>query len=90
MLSEWIKAPAAEMARKLEDEMKAALDDELPGWTLLDVQKRCRMVRVAGSPVETLYLDDRPLLEIWPIESRTETRGESIVVTFTRQVRRLP
>jgi hypothetical protein len=89
MFKELIDTAAAEMVGKLESEVRATLDGAEPGLTLADIKARCRIVTVLGSPVETLWLDNLPLLEWWPIESEMERRDDSYVVRYTRRYRRL-
>lgn len=80
---------ASEMVRKLEDEIRYVLSAYLPGWTMTDVKRRCRIVRVAGVAYETLYCDDTPLLDIYPVSVEQRMEGDRIVVRFTRQFRPL-
>jgi hypothetical protein len=89
LINDLIQPPINEMMAKLEGELNAALDDAEPGWTLLDVKHRCRLVSVHGSPWQTLWLDNRPLMEFGPVETTTETRDDRTIVRFTRQFRRL-
>lgn len=58
--------------------------------SLEQIKQRCQLVRLAGSPVETLVADGVPLLEIHPVEF-TEPRleGDKYVSHATQKFRRL-
>lgn len=67
-ISDYIKPVCGALAAKTDSEIKGALDDFWGVWSLEDIKRRCQLVRVAGSPVETLYADGVPILEIHPLE----------------------
>lgn len=77
------------MVGKMEDEIRSALNQFWPVWTLEDVKRRCRIVRIAGSPVETLCADGIPLLEMHPVESTMERTADSYIIRYSRKFRRL-
>lgn len=90
MLREKMIAEASgQMVGKMDDEIRAALNQFWPVWTLEDVKRRCRIARIAGSPVETLCADGIPLLEMHPVESTMERTADSYVIRYTRRFRRL-
>lgn len=85
-----VSAAASEMVSKLEAEFRGAIDATEPGLALVDIQRRCTVLRVEGSPFETLLLDGRPILEWLPVECERQDREDgSIVMRYTRQFRRL-
>lgn len=87
---EVLKNAAADMASKKESTIKIVLDETIPeGWTLADVKKRCRMVRVAGNPVETLHVDGVPVVEFWPIESEMVPTETGWTYKVTQKYRKL-
>jgi hypothetical protein len=63
-ISDYVKPAMHAIVAKKDGEIKGALDDFCPGWTLVDVERRCQIIRVWNSPVETLYMDGVPILEI--------------------------
>jgi hypothetical protein len=78
---------ASELTALFEKEMLSVMDDY--GVKLAEVPSRCRMVRVIGMPVETLYVDNVPVLELHDIETVMDRRAESYFLTVTRKFRRL-
>jgi hypothetical protein len=90
IMSEYSNRLAEGMAKKLDDEIRAALDHHFGDWTMEDVKQRCRLVRVAGSDVETFAADSTPLLELHPFEFSPPTLdGKSYLIGCTRKYRRL-
>lgn len=89
MIKEVTNIAAAAMVKKFEDEIKAALDHFIPGWTLEDVKTRCVLQRVRGEPDETLVIDGRPVLKFGPVESELTPKGELYVARYTRKVWRI-
>ena len=78
------------MARKLDSTIEGVLNEIWPnGWTLDDVKRRCKMVRVEGSQVETFYVDDVPALELWPIETEMVPTETGWTYKVTRNYREL-
>lgn len=83
-------AAAGQMAKHLDVRIKAALDAFWPpGWTLDDVKARCRLVSLIGSDVQTLYADDVPLLEVYPIQLESERTTDGWTMRLTQQYRTL-
>lgn len=90
-ISDYIKPAMTAVVAKKDGEIKAVLDEFSPGWTLVDIKQRCQLVRVHGSPVETLYMDGVPLLEIHPPEFHEPVlEGDRYIVRITQNFRRLP
>jgi hypothetical protein len=89
-ISDYVKPAMQEMVAKKEGEIKAALDEFWPAWTLEDIKRRCQLVRVWNSPVETLVMDGVPLLEIHPLEfTEPVLEGDRYVSRVTQNYRRL-
>jgi hypothetical protein len=88
-VKECIEIAAKDLARKIDDEITATLNAFRPGWDFDQVREHCHLVRVAGNPIETLYWDSTPLLEIHPVESALEQKGTGWVYTVTQNVRKL-
>jgi hypothetical protein len=89
-ISDYVKPAMLEMVAKKEGEIKDALDEFCPGWTLVDLKQRCQLVRVWNSPVETLQMDGVPILEIHPPEFHPAVlEGDRYVMRVTQNFRRL-
>lgn len=89
-ISDYAKPAMQAMISKKEAEIKAVLDEFCPTWTLEDIKRRCQLVRVWDSPVETLVMDGVPLLEIHPMEfTRATLEGDNYVMHITQNYRRL-
>lgn len=86
-MEKMIYEAAGSMYRKMDDEVRSALNAFWPVWTLDDVKRRCQIVRVAGQPLEILCADGIPLLEIYPVETSMELKGDRYVMTMTRRFR---
>lgn len=82
---------AAAMARKKEDEFRDVLDAAFPtGWTHDMIRRRCSLVRYVGSPVETLCVDGKPVLEIHPLQFEQVQTETGWVMKVTQNYRRIP
>lgn len=91
-LSDYIKPAMHEMVAKKEREIGGAIDDVLGAgnWAIADMARRCQLVRVHGSTVETLYLDGKPILEIHkPIFHEPVLEGGRYISRITQNFRRL-
>jgi hypothetical protein len=64
-------AVSGSMAAKLDSTIKSALDAHWGVWSTDDLKRRCKLVTFSGSPIQTLYADDVPILEIHPIQVET-------------------
>ena len=51
------------------------------------MRHRLKSVRRVDQSFETITLDDVPILELYPVEMRTERRGESIHIVAERKYR---
>ena len=76
------------LIKQYDLEIELALNAVAPGWMLLDIPVRCKMVSYAGGS-ETLAIDGKPVLDFGPIKLRTEYAGDCVKVTATREIRRL-
>lgn len=89
-IRDFVKPAMDAMVSKKEGEIKSALDEFWAAWTMEDIKRRCQLVRVAGSPVETLYADGVPILEIHPMEfAEPVLEGDRYVQRVTQNFRRL-
>lgn len=57
------------------------------GWSLIDLKGRLQSVRVRDEPQETIMLDGKPLVELWPVELETVNEGGKITIKATRRYR---
>lgn len=89
MMHRMIDQASGCMVTKMDDEIRSALNHFWPVWSADDVKRRCQLVRVAGSPIETLCADGVPLIEIGPVQIHTELSRDTYVVRLTRTIRRV-
>lgn len=68
----------------LSAEITAMVGD---GWMIADLQGRLQSVRVRNEPQETILLDGKPLVELWPVELKTVNKGGKITIKATRRYR---
>lgn len=54
---------------------------------LVDLRK-CRLVRMSDPTFETLFYDDKPILEIYPVEIEQELKDDGFIVRLTQKIRR--
>lgn len=80
---------AANLLEKVEQEVQAALDAYAPGWTIDDVRWRCSLTSAGPGTVQTLKFDERPLLEIYPVETEVVPDTTKIVIRYKQKVNRL-
>ena len=80
---------ATQMAVKLDGTIKAALDRHWGVWSTDDLKRRCTLVRIAGSPIETLCVDGKPILEIHPLEVETVRTEHGWTLRATQNYRNL-
>jgi len=91
-IQELIDSAAKDLAAKLNNEIRSALNAEFPDWEdwpVAEFKQRCSVVRYEGNPVETFCCDGKALLEIHPIESSQERTDISYVIRYARNFRRL-
>lgn len=90
MLEQYTQPAMADMVGKKEGIIKEVLDACIPGWTMESILTRCRWVRYAGSPVETLQVDGEDVLEVHPLQvSQAERDGERFVMRVSQSYRKL-
>lgn len=89
MRDDYIRSAMESMLQQKEESIKAVLDERVPGWTLFDIARRCTFVRIADNPNEFLYLDGKPIMEFFPLESEMALDGDEYVMRVTRKFRRL-
>ena len=68
----------------LSAEITAAVGE---GWMIADLRGRLQSVRVRDEPQETITLDGKPLVELWPVELETVNEGGKITIKATRRYR---
>jgi hypothetical protein len=68
----------------LSAEITAMVGD---GWMIADLRGRLQSVRVRDEPRETILLDGKPLVELWPVELETVNEGGKITIKATRRYR---
>lgn len=88
-ISPMIASSMAEIVRQKEASIRAALDDLIPGWSLLEIPRRCTFIRHHDSPNELLCLDGKPIMEFFPLESSMDEEGDKYVIRVTQKYRRL-
>lgn len=89
MRDDYVKPAMESMVRQKEDSIKTVLDERVPGWTILDIVRRCTFIHIAGNPSEFLYLDGKPIMEFFPIETEMDIEGNKYVMRVTQKLRRL-
>jgi hypothetical protein len=57
------------------------------GWMIADLRGRLQSVRVRDEPQETILLDGKPLVELWPVELEAVNEGGKITITAKRRYR---
>lgn len=82
-LTEW--APRKEIHANIRTCINEALGNE--AWMIGDIASRMVRVRVVGQESETITLDGKPLLEIWPPEIKNVQEGNSWKMVATVKYR---
>ena len=83
-------ALATQMAAKLDAEIKDSIDGFWgPSWSLDDFKRRCQFVGRVDDPVQTLYTDGVPILEIHPAQVERVRIGMGWELRATQNFRRL-
>lgn len=81
---------SAALTKRKEDEFRAVINEVLPpGWTMEDVKRRCSLVRYHGSPIETLCIDGKPVLVLYPVEFETVETDTGRTMRCTQKYRKL-
>jgi hypothetical protein len=57
------------------------------GWMIADLRGRLQSVRIRDQPQETITLDGKPLVELWPVELETVNEGGKITIKATCRYR---
>jgi hypothetical protein len=77
------------MIKQADAEIVKVLSEIDPNIVMVDLINRCRIERVVGQRHETIYLDEKPVLEIYPIEIEQEYKDDRVIVRLTQKVKRL-
>jgi hypothetical protein len=76
---------AEQMAARTEQQLRAIMEQyTIP---LCDLASRVRRVRVLGQPVETLYVDNVPVLELHDVEFTTRQTADSFIIGASQKYR---
>jgi hypothetical protein len=90
MIRDEIKAMLVKKAAaKLDSEIEGALSAVWSVWSMEDVERRCCIMGRPGSPIQTLYADGVPILEIHPVQVETVRTGVGWELRATQNFRRL-
>lgn len=75
-------------AKEIETIISAEITQMLgEGWLIDDLRGRLQSVRVCNEPQETISLDGKPLIELWPVELKTVNEGGKITIKAIRRYR---
>jgi hypothetical protein len=78
------------MAEKTDKSIAEAITSSIgDGWNIAELKGRLGIVRLRNAPKETLTLDGKPIMELYPVELTTEQRGSSTVITAAQNYRTL-
>ena len=82
-------ALASGLAGQQNDIIRTCINEALgnEAWIIGNLANRMVRVRVVGQESETITLDGKPLLEIWPPEMKTVQEGNSWKVVATVKYR---
>jgi hypothetical protein len=82
-------ALAPGLAGQQSDIIRTCINEALgnEAWIIGDLANRMVRVRVVGQESETITLDGKPLLEIWPTEMKTVQEGNSWKMVATVKYR---
>lgn len=93
LIDQILKSAIGNLYAQQECELKSILCDRLGVWTEEDLKRRCFIEIPTFGPRknwEILYLDNKPILEMGPIEfSEPVLQGDHYAYSIHRQVRRL-
>lgn len=89
MIDEVTQRVAAKMAQQKEDSIKSALDRLAPGWSLVDIARRCTFVRYTGDVNEYLLLDGKAIMEFFPLETEMVNDGEKYIMRVSQACRNI-
>lgn len=82
-------ALSKQLAAKLDCEIEGALNGFWPVWSMDDVKRRCQIIGRVGDPIQTLYADGVPILEIHPVQVETVKTGTGWTLRATQNYRRV-
>lgn len=92
-ISDYVTPAMNTMGSHLENSVREAVEHFMgPGFTLDNVRRRCRLVGYRADPErrEVLFIDETPVLEIYPLETSYEETGTGdLVIHVTRRFRKL-
>lgn len=82
-------ALASNLAGQKDSIIRICVNEALgnEAWLIGDIAPRMRRVKIEGQESETITLDGKPLLEIWPPEIKTVQEGDSIKLVATCKYR---
>lgn len=86
MIEEITSCIASSLVGQLEQEFQAVIPND---WTTDEIKRRCKLVRQIGLPFETLYVDDKPVLEIHPMQFEQIREDDRFILRATQNFRRL-
>ena len=83
---------AVKVAKTQDDLITAALNQRLgrSDWELTDLLPRLCRVQILSQPQELWLLDDKPLIEIWPVDLVTVQEGDSAKMKANLRHRSFP
>ena len=85
---DYIESLAKDLAKQTDEiigaEITAMIGD---GWTIDEMRGRLKRVQVRGDTKETILLDGKPLVELWPISMETQIAYPSVGINITRDYR---
>lgn len=78
-----------QLASSLDKIFIEALNKHAPGWTMLDVANRCRLISHVDwkDGREVFYVDGKPIAEVWPIETVQRPTDDSFVIEIIQRYR---
>ena len=79
-----------DIASTITGQIEAEIEDVIGPLTEEEIKRRCRIVRQQGLPFETLELDGKPMLEIYPVAFEQVREDDRYIIRATQQFRRLP
>lgn len=82
-------ALASNLAGQKDNIIRVCINDAIGShaWLIGDIAPRMRRVKIKGQESETITLDGKPLLEIWPPEMKTVQEGNSVKIVATCKYR---
>lgn len=85
---ESVKSLAVESASEIDSILRSAISAFVgDGWVIADMRGRLQSIRIKGQPQETITLDGNPIIELWPIETKTINKDGIIRMDITRKYR---